>query len=648
MQIYRVLELDLDRQKSEIINVENVYGAVDLAIKLHLEVYETYQYDPLDPHNVVIFAKGPFAKYSMYGMHRLVLGFRSPISRGFHISTAGGAAYHLNSIDVDAIAVKGKTKKPCIAIIQKIDHGIRVEFESLSQKQLFKIYLDGYEGLFGVRSLTKYIINEIIPKYAKDSEYIGLICVGIASFKTIQGAVYIPFIDWSSKTIVMEDWAARGGGGSVLAQAHNVASLVFIGSKPIKTEDYDYVDGTISRTISRPYIEALYSATKKYSYDLSIRTGGTFGSNYTIYRDSIPMLNWSSVLMDKDSRSKLFNLVEEYFVTPFNREIASNPFKWSTCIEYCPVRCKKMFDSQHIDYEPMNACGPMIGVIDFYKALEVLRVVDEFGFDAIEIGNVLGWIYETLAKGLLKPKELGLEENDIPCTDMKCLETSITKNVEIAKKLLRNLIDHKTEILKILALKGLRSTLKYLDKEYNDRIKEIGLRFEDIAVYAAYGDEGYMTPNFYWSPGVLAPIPILGRYWTYYTPSFEDPEKFAVLVFERAINELLIDNAGLCRFHRGYLEKYLKDLYREFLGIELDIRRYAIDCYKRILEYQKKAKALPVFWESKRVLELIARGACEFGSKEWCDMLSKDLIESARDWWKRFLDKFYGLLGETL
>jgi len=63
------------------------------------------------------------------------------------------------------------------------------------------------------------------------------------------------------------------------------------------------------------------------------------------------------------------------------------------------------------------------------------------------------------------------------------------------------------------------------------------------------------------------------------------------------------------------------------------------------VEYQRKANALPTFWDSKRLLELMKSAACEFESEEWCNQFTSDLEKSANEWWNRFTKKVKEILG---
>ena len=47
----------------------------------------------------------------------------------------------------------------------------------------------------------------------------------------------------------------------------------------------------------------------------------------------------------------------------------------------------------------------------------------------------------------------------------------------------------------------------------------------DPFVYIAFARKGWMVPNQYWTPGALAPMPIMGKYYMYYGPDFLPPRE---------------------------------------------------------------------------------------------------------------------------
>ncbi len=637
----RYIHVNLTHEKHESREYEGFLGPIDLGIHLHLNVYESYKHDIFSEDNVVIMGKGFFANEAIFGSHRLVFIFRSPLSKGLHVSALGGGAYRFVKTGLDGIVFEGRAAEPAIVLVEGLRDEVRVRFDYVGKEDLLKVY-KGYEGRRGVRALTRYLIR----KYSDFlKQYEGrMVLIGPASYTTRMGGICSPSIDYVTMDVRVEDWAARGGGGSVLARAHNILAVIFGGNKVLNDlrGRFEFINSLVTTQLKKPFVKSVIEGTSKYSYDLETKTGGTFGSNITIYRDKIPTHNWSSILASREKRELIHRIMVEKYLKPFNEKIISTGI-WRTCDEPCPIRCKKTIDSKHVDYEPLNAVGPMIGIIDFHEALEILDLVDELGLDAIEAGNILGWLMEVLEKELLKPEELGLDAVPVINPD-KWSEEHAKRNKRIAMKLIEDLVFTNNELLKLVAEEGLRKACKKLDELFYERVHEKGTKFEDLAVYVPFGSDGYITPNFYWSPGVFAPLPILGKYWTYYTPAFSEPEEFADISVNRALMEYLIENAGWCRFHRSWVEKILQELYKIFLGYDGDLLNHAREYYKMLREYQIKARAENVFWESKKVLSILRNAACEFGPSEWCSKINSDPSMGLREWWIRFYEHMIKLL----
>lgn len=642
-QAFRYVHVDLSEKKYHVREYkEGFLGPVDVGVYLHLNVYETYKRHVYDPYNVVVIGKGPFAKGAIFGSHRLVVVFRSPLTRGLHVATLGGAAYRFLGVGLDGVVIEGKAQEPTILLLIGKKSGLHLEFHQISADALFKVYRE-YKGARGTRALTKYLLEQFADTF---KEYkCRLIAVGPTAYRTSMAGIYSPSIDYETLGIRNEDWAARGGGGSVFARAHNLVALVYGGEVEVQEPGsrFEYINALILSTLGVPFVKLVTEATIKYNYDRDLKTGGTFGCNIEIYRDRIPALNWNTLFADKKKREQIYEKLREKYLKPFNEQII-NIGIWRTCDEPCPVTCKKTLGNKHVDYEPMTAVGPMLGVIDFNEALEILDLVDELGLDAIEVGNVVGWVMEAVEKGLLKPEEVGIEETPV-LDPSKWDEEHIKVNKRAALKIVEGLVYGENAVLRLIAEEGIRGACKKLNEMFKERVLSMGIKFEDLAVYVPFGEHGAITPNFYWSPGFFAPLPVLGKYWTYYALTFSDPGEYARVTLHRALMEYLVENAGWCRFHRGWVEKALPHLYKYLYGFEGNLVEHARKYYRMIVEYQEKASSLPEFFEGVKTIKLLASAACEYGAKEWCEKFQRDLVNSAKEWWLGFKSVFYSNLG---
>jgi glyceraldehyde-3-phosphate dehydrogenase (ferredoxin) len=220
------------------------------------------------------------------------------------------------------------------------------------------------------------------------------------------------------------------------------------------------------------------------------------------------------------------------------------------------VACKKVWKGKKVDYEPFQGIGPLIGVFNLDLASKIVDLIDQKGLDAIGTGHVVMFLLEAVQKELLTCEELGISEP--PCLDpFKLNPKAWEVNGKLAIEIIEGLVSKKNKILSLIAEKGLRQAINYLENLYEDRITSVGLSFRDLALYQPYGEGGYMTPNFYWTKGFLIPIFVTGKYWTDYCLAFTSPEEFAKQVYQRAIKELSLSNAAFCRFHRGWAENLI-------------------------------------------------------------------------------------------
>ncbi len=649
---YRVAIVDVGHNtfKIEEWPLTEVLGPIDVGVKLHLEVYESWKHDVFSARNVMVIGRGVFAGGRIIGCHRLVAVFRSPITRGLHVSAMGGAAYRFVGTGLHALAIEGRADEPSVLLVFGDEKGVKeIKVERIGEETLWEVY-EGYKGAIGVRALTLYLLDTY-EDYFKEYNARSIV-VGPAAVKTIMGALFSLDADPKTKRIRPGaiDSAARGGGGSVLYHAHGIAAIVFGGkyspmSENPKLGDISLLDSIAEKVHGKRYTEVLMATTRKYRFDSHLGTGGTFGVNYVHYRELVPMFGYNTIYYSKAIRAAILEKVLKYFWKPFQDEVfKSGKRPWYNCGEPCPVVCKKVWRGVKVDYEPFNGMGPMIGVLSLEDAADLVELVDDYGFDVIELGHVISWLFDLLHRGLLSPRELGLEARPYFDPIAYDVEEHSKRNARLAVRIIEMLIRGGNEIIEHIARHGIRSTARMLNKKYAYRTKMYAIGFQDVAVYAAYGEEGYMTPNYYWTPGMIAPLYILGRYWTNYTPTFSDPEHFAESSLKRALWEYLIDNAGFCRFHRGWAEKMLSLLYREIWGVNVDLEKHAKKTYKKIIEYQEKAGAAPVFWESRKTIDIISTIAAEMGNEEWVRRFAEDYRGAAREWWEKFTKTLKSLL----
>lgn len=620
----RVAFIDLGSGRYEVREVD-AQGPVSLGLKVHEEA-QSWRLDPYDPASPFVIGMGQFVGGRLIGVHRLVAVFRSPMTGNLHSSALGGAAYKFMGAGIDAYVVTGKAPKPAVVLASQ--EGITIE-------HIEPIY--NYEGLKGVYAFTKYLYDRYRDFFTKNNA--RAVVVGPGAWNTYNGA--LASIDITPKGELAkgaEDFAARGGPGSTAARGHNLAAIIAGGkakARHLEILDIHRIDEITKARLKKPYLEALNEKTVKYRFDPSMGTGGTFGVNYQHYRDLLPLFGYKSIYMSREERIRHVDAILRLFWKPFNELVFEKARSWYNCGEPCSVTCKKVWRGKKVDYEPFHAMGPFIGVYTFEDSVKLVDEVDANGLDAIEAGHVTAWLFDAVYNKLLEPEEVGI--SDVPAFDPANFkpEEDSKKNAKLAEELLRAYVGRSTEVMALVAELGIRRAAKALEEKYEDRVAKIGVKFRDLAVYAAFGEWGYMTPNFYWAPGMVAPMYVLGKYWTNYNPTFMPPEEFAKTAYDRAVIEALVEDAGICRFHRGWAEPVLEDLYK-LVGRELNR-----DVYRGFAEYAIRAGTDPRPWESKRAMDVVSTMARELGAKDWRFESYDDYME----WWRRYKDSLDKLLG---
>ncbi len=584
--------------------------------------FETWKYDVYDERNVFCFGRGVLP---VIGGHRLVFSFRSPLWDGFYFSSMGGAGYQFIGTGLNNIAIIGRCEKPSILVIE-------------NEGQLKIDFIEVKEDLKTVYDVSNYILELYKDKNLRS------VVVGEAAKRTNMGGLFSQTVRNGKFIEGSEDWAARGGGGSVLYRAHNIMGIAFFGNEKENKEEKEKAKKIIEEYYNKPVSKVVLEHTKKYRYDEETKTGGTFGNNWILYKEKVPIFNWRMPYIDREDRKKILDKILKFYLETFNKESIETK-KWTNCGEPCPVLCKKYRNKNKVDYEPYAANGTLLGIFDLYEADRVVKEVDALGFDAIEIGNLTAWVFELLDVGLLREEELNIKK---PVFDYKKIVNGddneikeISKhNAEQAIKFMHNLVENSNEIYKILSL-GKRKASKILNERFKSRVDKVGKKFNDFAAYIPLGDWGEMAPNLYWTPGFFIPLVVQGRYLTYYKPEFNEPEKLAELIVDSIKLELPIENLGICRFHRRWLKPILNDLTKEFLDIE-DIVEDSIKLYKEICEYNKKV-GYPAKIESERVEDLIIALAREFNNEKWTKKFENR--ENVAEYIKRVLNKYSELLG---
>ena len=598
-----ILVLDASTNSYQVDDVPSgSVGPIDVSTHYHLNVLKSYSKDVYDSDNALIFGCGPFAGSKIGGVYRATFFARSPVWKGLFSSNMGGAGIALYGSGFDFFMLKGRAKSPTIISVSSVDGVDKVEFLSISEKKLFSIF-SGYKGVKGTYALERFAFDSFKKNFKTPSRFVPVrsMAVGPGSLVTDSSGILSTFINKKGEFEVgREDWAGRGGFGSLMFQAYNVVAVVIGGNADkrvfsLDLKDISVVNKLFEDKMSVKVGKAMMDATSKYRYVDKVKSGGTFGVNFSSLGASMLSYNWSSVGFSETKRKKIYaDLISSRYLAQFNERVIKTK-SWKTCGEICPAMCKKIDGIHKIDYEPYEANGPNCGIFDLKSVEGLVRLCDENGFDAIHMGSVISFVIEAKSIGLLTDAEI---KGKVSSLSKVMKNPTDDSNAKVGAEVI-DLIISGQGIGKVLRL-GLRAGSKELDVMFASRIKDVS--FNDIAVYVGNGNDGEIVPNQYWVPGFFIPLPIQGKFLTYYGSDFLIPKQLGIKSAERFIEEFQTDNLGICRFHRGWSEKMKDTLLKAAVGTSaFDVKSVIQD----IIKYNKKAGALPSVPESLRVKEML-------------------------------------------
>ncbi|HPJ63863.1 aldehyde ferredoxin oxidoreductase C-terminal domain-containing protein [Lentimicrobium sp.] len=550
------------------------------------------------------------------GSNRLIFTGFSPCWGGFYISSMGGAGLVFDNLGINMLSIVGKAPVPSVLYLNRV-HGEEIQVE-IAPLDLNRIW---YEGRGGIYSLMDHVFDQFRPRYENEPR---ILATGPASMVTDFGGVASVPVKRGALSNV-DTWAGRGGFGSALLQEHGIAAVIYGGTHI----DEDFRD----RKVADEWFENRYAMklaakdleiTTKYRFDPNFDTGGTFGVNYATMGSKLLAFNYQSMNWSKELRLKLQReFILDHYLKQFNEETIKTR-QQATCGEPCAAVCKKLRDEYKKDYEPYQTMGPLSGIFDQRAAEKLNHHADMLGFDAISVGGVISWLMECLDAGELQPADLGVSAKPV----------FNPQNFDIVKDSMHNALLG-CEILDSIIAGTIN--LKEGARKYGRRLSRAkGVNLLNRFVYTAYARKGWMVPNQYWTPGALSPMAIMGKYYMYYGDEFVTPRELGKVNAQRMLAELIIDNMGICRFHRLWAEEMVPEIVESLYGLGEKFKESIRFTASRI-----NGRNSSVFWESERNFEYIAsflRRKKEEGldSKEfnkWQDAFEANPKEAALDFW---------------
>jgi aldehyde:ferredoxin oxidoreductase len=333
----------------------NFLGGRGFAVKI---LWDTLKQgtDPLSPENKLIFAAGPLTAIGLPNSGKLVIASKSPLTGGYGDGNSGTwAAVNMRRAGYDTLIVEGKAEKPVILHI----------------KDKTSEFVDA-KDFWGLSSFETH--EQLSKKYSRSA---GIVSIGPAGENLVKFA-----------TVVSQEGRAGGrpGMGAVMG-SKNLKAIVVEGSSSIPLADQNQMKKLAIDGYREVQTKPLYSFWK--------RQGTMSTVEWSQENSALPTFNF---------RQGVFDRADEIGGFAMEKIKVSN----RGC-PHCNMTCGNVVkDSEgkdsELDYENVIMLGSNIGLGNLGQVATLNRMADEFGFDSISLGNVLGFAMEASEKGLIAEK----------------------------------------------------------------------------------------------------------------------------------------------------------------------------------------------------------------------------------------------------
>ena len=350
-------------------------GARGLGVRYMLE--NGPEVDPLSPDNLLCFMNGPLTGTAANMSGRMAIVTKSPLTGTVTDSHHGGwSAARLRWAGYDGLIFKGKADKPVYLYIH--DDGMELLDASHLWGKGIHETIQHFRDLYGEKDLT-------------------VMAIGPAGENMVRYGCWVNEDDRAS---------GRGGTGCV-GGSKNLKAVVVKAKKNLpKPKDAEAWKPAHSQALATIMDEKNITSPRKGG--LSVY-GTNVLMNITSNMGALPAYNGRVTSFGEKAENISGEYVKENILV-----------KDPTC-HACPVACKKEvmitegeFAGTHMEsfeYEPAWALGANCGNDNAASIAKMIQMANDFGMDAIEIGNVLGTYIEATEQGFVNG-DGGLKSGD--------------------------------------------------------------------------------------------------------------------------------------------------------------------------------------------------------------------------------------------
>ncbi len=322
------------------------------------------QVDPLSPDNILCFMNGPLTGTEVNLSGRLAVVTKSPLTGTVTDSHHGGwSAARLRWAGFDGLTFKGKAEKPVYVFVQD-----------------GKVEIHDASNLWGkgIHDTVKYFKE----KYGEKD--LSVIAIGQAGEKLSRYACWVNENDRAS---------GRGGTGCV-GGSKKLKAIVIKATKKMP------------KAVNKELWKESHAKALEQLMDTRVITSPRKGA-LSVHGTNV-LMNMTNVIGAMPTRNSQLTYFEphELISGEYVREniLVNDP----TC-HACPVACKKEVEikegpyaglrMESLEYEPAWALGANCDNADIASIAKIIDQTNDYGLDAIEIGNVLSMYMEASEKG---------------------------------------------------------------------------------------------------------------------------------------------------------------------------------------------------------------------------------------------------------